>query len=787
MYVGPAGPRHAKIAIVGEKGGREEARLGQPFVGPTGREVNELLLKSGINRSAVYLTNTVKNFDNFDTPTTAQIQAEQLSLYRELSRMPNLSVIIPMGAVALASLSNFQLDSITSYRGSILKSFIGTKMVPTFHPAFYMRGEWRFKPIVKFDVARALEESYDKEVKLPKRAYCIAETRQDLDAIWHELSTRVEYISFDIELMRGRYIECIAFSKTPDVAYCIPLTNGRRQNYWENTHDEVYAWRTITAILNQPRVKYIAKNGLFDCWHLWRHGVPTLMESGYDVEYMHRLRAPDLPHDLGFLVSIYTREPYYKDESGSWKEQDRTVTDEQFYIYNCKDAACTLEVFHELYDDMKSNGQLEYYKEEVHSQWAAVMDMRCRGIHVDVQALRDVRTKLTDKISSLRANILSSVGWIPNTQSSLDMTKFYDQLGIRYTKTSKGAAKRDKEILFTYAARYPNHRGVLMDIGELNRTLTQLNGFTNMGLDEEEFYHPALTINKTATGRLAGKQADEGGPQIQNIPKSLRKIFIPDNPEQDELSNADLKGAEAMLLAWFTQDPLLVQGFLRKKDIHRIRACVIFRNWTSTELPPDDLLAGIKLVCSKCESNGDKECNHSERYLGKQSGHAMAYLEGVRRFCTELRKQGIFIDENLAKQIRAKVITPHIHQWHGNVETALRIRPWLETPLGRKREFYGLLDQDLLRKALSWLCQATVGQIASRAMSKMHLKLPLIDPTARLLTQTHDSVTITHKRKVRDAVKDLYHEAFYEPMVIGGRELIIPIDITHGPNWGELK
>lgn len=793
MFIGPDGPKHAKIAIVGEKPGKDEfyaAKRGEipkPFIGASGKELNSILLAAGIHRSQVYITNAVKNITHLDNPTPAEIQAEQLSLYRELMDMPNLSVIVPMGAVALTSLTNFQLDSIGSYRGSIIPSFIRTKMVPTYHPAFYMRGEWRFKNIVKFDMTRAVEESYSKTLNLPRRDYCVAESRSDLDLIWEDLSSKhTEVISFDIETTQRRYIECIGFSKNPKLGYVIPFTKRNRSNYWENPADEAYAWRTVRAILNQQRVKYLAKNGLFDCWHLWRHGIYVPMAGGFDVEYMHRVRAPDLPHDLGFLVSIYTREPYYKDESGSWKTQERAVTDDQFFIYNAKDAACTLEVFWELYSDMKDLGMMEYYEKEVHPQWYPVMDMRIRGMHIDVEALRKVRTKLADNMARVRDSITEKLGWLPNTQSSLDMTKLYSQLGISYKKTSKGAAKRDKEAIFDYASKYPNHRELLYSIADLNRQLTQFNGFTNIGLDELHYYHPALTITKTNTGRLAGKQADEGGPQPQNIPKPLRIIVIPDNPETDEISNADLKGAEAMLLAWFTQDPLLVQGFLQKKDIHRIRAAIIFRDWTSTELPPDDLLASIKKVCDKCAALGETECNHSERYLGKQSGHAMAYKEGPRRFCQELRKQGIFLDEKTALKIREKVVTPSIKQWHLDVENALRRSPYLKAPLGRPREFYGILDEDMIRKALSWLCQSTVGQITNQAMIKMAEGLKHFEG-ARLLTQTHDSLTVTHRKKDRGGIAELFEEAFNCPLKIHGRDLIIPIDITHGPNWGDLK
>jgi len=69
VYVGSEGPRTARIAIVGEKPGRVEVALKQPFAGPSGQQLNDLLSKIGLSRTQVYITNTCKNVANFETPT----------------------------------------------------------------------------------------------------------------------------------------------------------------------------------------------------------------------------------------------------------------------------------------------------------------------------------------------------------------------------------------------------------------------------------------------------------------------------------------------------------------------------------------------------------------------------------------------------------------------------------------------------------------------------------------------------------------------------------------------
>lgn len=807
MYIGPDGPRSARVAIVGEKGAQDEISEAQrtgvakPFVGQSGYQLNELLAKIGSHRSSVYVTNAVKNVSKVGNPSREDIAAELPSLYKELLSLPNLNCIVPMGNVALQALSNFHLGmsketsgkekgtGIKKYRGSILPTFFNRKMVPTYHPAFYMRGEWRFKPVVKFDLSRALEESHDPKIRVPDRRCYIAQSKDDIAAI-QETFRDAAYISFDIELLRGGYIECIAFSKDPAAAYCIPLTNGRRKSLFSPT-DEVYAWSVIQSILAQEGSIYVTQNGLFDCWHLWRHGIVTpYMSTGFDTMLAHRLRAPDLPHDLGFLVSIYTREPYYKDESGNWTDQDRGVTDDQFWAYNCKDAACTLEVAGELEKDLARYGMLVNFKEEVQRQWTAVTRMRQHGLRIDQQALREAREFLTSDIQRDNALILKSLGWMPNTKSNLDMEKVYDQLKIRIgqeDRTKTGRVKTDVERLYSHAYNNPNNRDVLYTIANLNKKRTLQSGFTGIAVDEFGYYHPSLDISKAKTGRMASEGADEGGPQIQNIPKRIRSVFTADNPETDELTNADLAGAEAMIVAWVSRDPLMIEAFTKKVKIHNVRACVIFRGWDKPEVPPAALLQSILKVCVECAALGESECNHSEYYMAKQSGHAMAYREGPRRFCHEQRKKGIFISEATAKELRSKIITKHLAAWHTSVENSLRRGPWLETPLGRKREFYGQFDDRLVNSALSWYCQATVGQITNRAMIYMddeYQKLP--EPRPSLLTQTHDSLTTSHHKKDREVVRGIYQAAFNQPMEIYGRSLLIPIEITHGPNWRDL-
>src|SRR4051794_27332901 len=55
-------PETARVVFVGEQPGDQEARRGEPFVGPAGRLLDKALADARIDRRDVYITNAVKHF-----------------------------------------------------------------------------------------------------------------------------------------------------------------------------------------------------------------------------------------------------------------------------------------------------------------------------------------------------------------------------------------------------------------------------------------------------------------------------------------------------------------------------------------------------------------------------------------------------------------------------------------------------------------------------------------------------------------------------------------------------
>jgi DNA polymerase len=96
------GPLDAKIMLVGEAPGFNEDKQGRPFVGASGKWLNELLQLGGLSRDQVYITNIVKSRppENRD-PQPNEIEACQGYLERQL-QIIQPKLIITLGRYSMA-------------------------------------------------------------------------------------------------------------------------------------------------------------------------------------------------------------------------------------------------------------------------------------------------------------------------------------------------------------------------------------------------------------------------------------------------------------------------------------------------------------------------------------------------------------------------------------------------------------------------------------------------------------------------------------------------------------
>ena len=149
------GDPNADLMLVGEGPGAEEDRQGLPFVGRSGKLLDELLAQEvGLDRSAVYIANVVKCRppDNRD-PEPAEIAACRPYLERQVELVAP-RVLVTLGNFATKVLLNTK-EGITRLRGRRYAWGDGVVLVPTYHPAALLRGGSERVAETRSDLVRA--------------------------------------------------------------------------------------------------------------------------------------------------------------------------------------------------------------------------------------------------------------------------------------------------------------------------------------------------------------------------------------------------------------------------------------------------------------------------------------------------------------------------------------------------------------------------------------------------------------------------------------------------------
>ena len=139
------GPKRATMMLVGEQPGDYEDVAGKPFVGPAGKIMDRALEEAGIDRSQVYVTNSVKHFKwkprgkrrIHQKPNAREIAACRPWLEAEL-RIVRPNLLVAMGATAAQTIFGPSFR-VTRERGKVLSSKLAPRVLATVHPSSLLR------------------------------------------------------------------------------------------------------------------------------------------------------------------------------------------------------------------------------------------------------------------------------------------------------------------------------------------------------------------------------------------------------------------------------------------------------------------------------------------------------------------------------------------------------------------------------------------------------------------------------------------------------------------------
>lgn len=811
-YVNGIGPLEPDLLICGEAPGANENTQGVPFVGASGEILDTALYKAGMKRSEAYITNVVKfqpPYNDFKKLHLINVDLNESIrlLWDEEINLRKPKCILAIGDEALQAVCG--VSGILKYRGSILLAKDGvTKVVPTIHPAaLFGRGdagglEFTYLKLIEHDIARAVEESKTRQLNLPERRLDVAHNSLDTFRFFDEYK-HLDKASIDIESINCVPV-CVGFAFSRSHALSIPLLRsiGKHKLTDMGDHELDEVWKTIDIQLR--RIRAIGQNLKYDEFKLNRIGfrIPNVYS---DTLIKTRVIFPELPKkSLDVQSSLWTREPYYKEEGKEFKLGKQNV--EQLFKYNAKDCAVTFEIDEEQDQDLIDLSAfhhvdlVSYYYKYMMRKHKFYLKMENNGFRVDLARKRELHKKYVDMAKVVHDRVAELVGHEVNVNSYPQMfTLLYQEMKLK-------AMKRNPTSEDTIVALLGNHaktkekKEILTAVLEERRIRTQDSRYISFVPDYDKRCKCSFNISATETCRSSTSTLKKPvRPKKVGIPfhtiskhgrlaRDIRSLFIPD--EGTVFISCDSSQAEARVVAVLSEDYDLLKAF-DTVDIHRRTAGLIF-SYTK-----DLILAEREVpVVDQLEKDGP------ERFCGKKTRHAGNYNMGKNRFMVEFNTDAQKFDINMSiSEWRAGQMLDLFHgaspqirgKFHRDIKECLESTRTIIDPFGGVRVFNGRMDDELFKEGFANIPQRTVAHLVQGAALKIDDELNG-DTAIKWISENHDSLLMQVPAANWEPYARLMKKHFLAPIDFRGCSLkrdytlTIPCDVEFSDtNYADMK
>jgi uracil-DNA glycosylase family 4 len=811
-YVPGMGPVGAKILILGEAPGRDETQAGRPFVGASGRELDRLLRDAGTSRANMWITNVCKyevppNFNKKKTSFYARAVAHGIDIDKQLAELqveindikPN--VILALGGTALWALSG--KTKISKHRGSLMWG-MGSKFVPTYHPAHLLhstaqgeiKGYWN-RQVMIFDFKRMLEESENSELQLPPRTLQIAQNSWELHQFLERYKNHKK-LAVDIEAGGHCLPICVGLSFTKSHGMTVPLWN---MDDISNIPDSDLAtmWLMLARVLWEKDI--VGHNFNYDRDKIRRLGFK--IRSIYSDTMLKSFAInPELPKGLAFNTSIYTREPFYKDE-GMYEGPRRDL------LLGCaRDACVTYEIEEAMDGDLDELGMRKFYENFLMKLPDFYLEIENNGFVVNETRRLELVQKYVEWDERLGFEMFQLAGVDINVNSAPQVSSLLFDNWKLPRRSGTGEEELTALLNLQNGVKYQPYRDWIEKCLERRRVRKVMSTYLLAVPDYDGKMRTTcfmcLETGRTATGQqdppirpkvdLVGKGRKDDmkcmGAAFQvftkhgDIGSDVRGMY---EPEEGEIFvNLDSSQAEARVVFNLANDDQALKD-IDDHDYHALTASWFFGG---TEFDYSKKVLGYESPI---------------RFAGKTLRHAGHLGAQKRRASTELntqaRKYKIPITITEAQAERALKIfhqkQPKIQQiFHAGVVECLKNTrrliaplPWgIDAERGGVRIFYERWGDDLFREALAYLPQRAVTDNTKAAGIRIKKKFS----EARIILEAHDALLFSVRREyledfIEIARKEMERPINFSACSLPRKFLKIPCDVEVGENYRDLK
>lgn len=749
-FVPSCGPVDAKLAIVGEGPGYQEAKGGIPFSGPSGSLLNATLEANGIARNDVVLTNAVLcRPPGNRTPTKEEVSCCAPRLQAELQSLYNLEQVVTLGNTATQALLNTTIGITQMRVGPPKRSpyLKDVEIIPTFHPAAALRQADYF-PSIAADFQK-LDRS--NRVTWEEPIYRIFDTEVHAVAVLEELlaQTTIGAIVMDIE---------VGIEKDTDFDHperygflCVGIGYARRKVIviGERALSSDRVRRTLGSLLRAKEVW--CHNGKFDLSGISGLGIRKVPLGGDTMLASYILDERQGTHALGALSQEVLGAPDWKHVLDQWvgsgkkKKSYALVPRDILYKYNAFDVSCTWDL-------------MEYYVKELaktpkftqlHYETCRVSDMlqhvEEQGICVNEEYFEKLDTSYRFQLDVQEKTLAE---WVDNPRSPLQVKNALHDMAIRVQTTNA----LQLEIILR-AVDWESEVGRFVLAMQRYRRDIKMYGTYIKGMRSSIYegrIHGNFLLHGTTSGRWSCKK-----PNLLNIPRGpiIKSGFVAD--EGKVFVQSDLKTAELRVVAIEAGCPWLLDVLGDpNRDIHG------------------------EVATQRYGSGWSKD----QRVRAK----AVVFGLGYGREATSIALEFDISVHEAQEVINAffKLI-PEVRAWQADIRRRVWAGEDLVNAFGRKRRFHLITrenKENVGREALSFLPQSTANDINQRAAALCWRELGI---DVRLCV--HDSILAVCSPDDAEETAKLISWAQMKIASKYTTDLPFFTDTSIGQNWGELS
>lgn len=729
-------------------------------------------------------------------PAFSQILLEEIRTLK-----PNL--LVPLGEATFQYLTG--LESIRKFRGSILplSPLHGiekyTKVLPVLGPYPYLYKEYKQKFISQVDFNKIPRWSDGKPIPDDTFRIWIAKSatafRNYLNRVYPLCAERTieqgGFCVFDIET-HWNIPTCISFCFDGFESVCVPIIDPEIDFV-----ERALMLGLVAEVLASPIPK-VNQNIKYD-WKTEERWYCKVNNVIGDTMIAASCIYPEFPKNLGFLTSLYTDLPYFKDEGKSYDPSKGART--RFYLYNAKDSLSCHQIFTKQQEEIEELN-VGFVYDKMMQLLPIYRKMEDRGLRVDAER----RAKLIAKYQSqfriqlfmLRSLVnqddLNPLSWVQSDRV------IFQELGYRKIQGVKSTDEESIQMLMCKG--HPENctiekgRQILTQFLRCRKLHKVLEALT-LDLHPDGRFRFEANLGGAETGRTTTSQTTdyfikevfEGkkqkikkinlGHSVQNIGKhgffiddilfgtDIRSMYIPSPGYL--FGEIDLAGAEARV------DRVLSGNF----DLN------VFDN------PGIHKLTGSWLF--DCTPQEIKKGTH-EYHLAKTFRHAGERNMGANRAFMMCQDDGTGLSLTL-KDVTEKLNKFHLHEpqirstYHRDIEISLKADNRLVCPNLRRRDFFDRIDHHSINEGISFLPQAIVSD-----QTKFSFIPTTVEASwAYLLMEAHDGSLWEFPKDRGEEFCKIYKKNIETPIDfrVGSLKrdykLTIPCESSIGENWEEMK